>query len=320
MTRLSVLIGLTVFLLSCSAEVEPPDYVLVIHGGAGIILPENVSAEKEKAICPALQAALVAGEGILRKGGSAVDAVVASLTVLEDSPHFNAGKGAVFNAAGENELDASIMNGFDLNAGAVAGVQGIANPIQLARAVMDQSPHVLLSGEGATAWAMEQGFDTVSADYFYTDRRWQQLLKRQSAEKHGTVGAVALDKFGHLAAGTSTGGRTNKHWGRVGDSPIIGAGTYANDENCAISATGHGEYFIRGVLAHDIAARYEYLGEDVRTAARNVIHDDLTLMGGTGGVIVLDSKGNHAMIFNTPGMYRAFIDSRGQQEISLYAD
>lgn len=320
MIRILLSTILILFLLSCTTEDSRPDYVLVIHGGAGVIVPEKMDAEREREIRAALLEALLAGETILKQNGTSLDAVVASIEVLEDSPHFNAGKGAVFNSAGENELDASIMNGSDLNAGAVAGVQGIANPIRLARAVMEHSPHVLLSGEGAVHWALTQGMDTVSADYFYTERRWDQLQRKKKSEKHGTVGAVALDRHGHLAAGTSTGGRNNKHWGRVGDSPIIGAGTYANDQSCAVSATGAGEYFIRGVIAHDIAQRMEYLGETVDLAAHTVIHEKLEAMDGSGGVIVLGRNGDHTTVFNTAGMYRAYLDSDGNQEIKFYRE
>jgi len=309
-------------LISCEREAEKLEWSLVLHGGAGTILPENMTPEKETQIRGAMQAALDAGGKILTDGGSALDAVEASIRILEDSPEFNAGKGAVFTAAGTNELDASIMDGKTLNAGAVTGVRHIANPISLARKVMSESPHVMLAGAGAELFALEQDMDTVSTEYFWTQRRWDQLQSRLSPpgkdEKHGTVGAVALDKQGNLAAGTSTGGMTAKRFGRVGDSPIIGAGTYASNQSCGVSATGHGEYFMRLMVAHDIAAQMEYGGLSLEDAANNTIHGKLTSMEGTGGIISLDRNGKRVMVFNTAGMYRAWSDSDGSAEISFY--
>jgi beta-aspartyl-peptidase (threonine type) len=267
-----------------------------------------MTPEREAAYRASLEAALRAGYDVLRDGGSALDAVTAAIPVLEDDSLFNAGKGAVFTNAGTVELDASIMDGATLNAGAVAGVESVRNPILLARRVMEESPHVLLVGDGAEAFAEEQGFEAVPNEYFYTARRRAALERVQERERStsggaqphgdpepwqmtGTVGAVALDQRGHLAAATSTGGMTNKRWGRVGDSPIIAAGTYADDRTCAISATGHGEYFIRLAIAHDISARMMYLGESVSEASHAVIHERLTDLGGTGGVIAMDGEG-----------------------------
>ncbi len=278
-----------------------------------------------------LQQAAEAGYGVLTAGGSSLDAVTAAITLLEDSPHFNAGKGAVFNAQGKHELDAAIMDGSNLQAGAVAAVHNIRNPILLARKVMTDSVHVMLIGEGAEAFAREQGIAFEDDEYFYTEYRWQQLqAARASAnpEAHrvsespdrwlSTVGAVALDAAGNLAAGTSTGGTTNKRWGRVGDSPIIGAGTYADNRSCAVSATGHGEYFIRATVARDICARVQYLGISLQQAAAEIIKGQLVEMGAEGGVIALDPHGNIALTFNTPGMYRASIGIDGKVFVGIY--
>jgi len=321
------MLGLCVFgffLLACSVDPEPPDWSLVLHGGAGTIKPENITPEQEGRIRSALQQALDVGQQILSEGGSAMDAVETSIRILEDSPEFNAGRGAVFTAAGTNELDASVMDGKSLNAGAVTGVQTIANPISLARLVMDASPHVMLAGRGAEAFAREQGIDTVIADYFWTKHRWDQLIAKrgdideEKVEKHGTVGAVALDQGSNLAAGTSTGGMTNKRFGRIGDSPIIGAGTYANNKTCAISATGHGEYFMRLMIAHDISAGIEYGNQSLKESSQHVIQGKLTDIGGTGGIIGLDPSGHRVMEFNTTGMYRAWTDSNGDTGILFY--
>lgn len=309
---------------TCRVDTDRLEWSLVLHGGAGTIKPENMTPEKEARIRTALQQALDAGQQILSGGGSSLDAVETSIRILEDSPEFNAGKGAVFTAARTNELDASIMDGKSLNAGAVTGVQAIANPISLARSVMDRSPHVMLAGRGAEAFALEQGFDTVGTDYFWTQQRWDQLESRRKAQKatsedkHGTVGAVALDHDGNLAAGTSTGGMTNKRFGRIGDSPIIGAGTYANNKTCAISATGHGEYFMRLMIAHDISAGIEYGNQSLKASARQVIQGKLTDIGGTGGIIGLDKNGHRVLEFNTMGMYRAWTDSNGDTGILFY--
>ena len=313
-------ISIIFFLFSCAEKAEQP-YGLVIHGGAGTITRENMSTEKEAEYISKLTAALKTGYAILEIGGSSIDAVEATIKVMEDSPLFNAGKGAVFTGAGTCELDASIMDGATLQAGAVAGVKTVKNPIAAARKVMEETWHVLLAGEGADAFAKEQGLDIVDNSYFHTEHRFKSLIKakEKEIEKHGTVGCVTLDKKGNLAAGTSTGGLTNKRWGRVGDSPIIGAGTYASNETCAVSGTGQGEYFIRGSVAYDIAAQMDYEKKSVQTAAQSVI-DKLTERGGTGGVIVLDSKGNIAMSFNTEGMYRGFYLNNGELNVKIYKD
>ena len=313
-------ISIIFFLFSCAEKAEQP-YGLVIHGGAGTITRENMSTEKEAEYISKLTAALKTGYAILEIGGSSIDAVEATIKVMEDSPLFNAGKGAVFTGAGTNELDASIMDGATLQAGAVAGVKTVKNPISAARKVMEETWHVLLAGEGADAFAKEQELDIVDNSYFHTEHRFKSLIKakEKEIEKHGTVGCVALDKKGNLAAGTSTGGLTNKRWGRVGDSPIIGAGTYASNETCAVSGTGQGEYFIRGSVAYDIAAQMDYEKKSVQTAAQAVI-DKLTERGGTGGVIVMDSKGNIAMSFNTEGMYRGFYLNDGELTVKIYKD
>ncbi len=311
------------------------NFGLVLHGGAGIIAKGKLSAEQEKARYDKLKEALMAGYTILKRGDSSLDAVVAAINILEDSPMFNAGKGAVFTGDGTNEMDSSIMDGKTLNAGAVAGVKHIKNPITLARKVMDHSPHVMLSREGAEAFAKKMGIKFVPADYFHTDFRWKSLQKAKerekkakkgdkarmisdTPEKFGTVGVAALDKMGNLAAGTSTGGMTNKKFGRIGDSPIIGAGTYANNRTCAVSSTGHGEYFIRAMVAYDISALMEYRGLSLVEAAKVVVMDKLKKLGGTGGIIAIDSKGNPAMVFNTPGMYRGHINKDGKITIKFY--
>jgi len=303
--------------------------VLVIHGGAGVVA-KDVTPEREKAVRATLQRALESGYAQLKVGKPALDAVTAVITVLEDDPLFNAGKGAVFNHDGKNELDAAIMDGSTLRAGSVANVHRVKNPILLARAVMERSPHVMLVGDGAEEFARSAGVELVDPKYFYTKDRWQQLQDalKQDREKnmapskaphHGTVGAVALDVQGHLAAGTSTGGMTDKRYGRVGDSPIIGAGTYANAK-CAVSATGWGEYYIRANAAHDICARVEYRGESVTQAAKEVVMDVIPKLGGDGGVIALDAAGNFAMPFNTEGMYRGWVDQDGKIHISIFSE
>jgi beta-aspartyl-peptidase (threonine type) len=323
---LAALFGLSLAGLGSRAHAERPAYALVIHGGAGTILRENMDAETEAAYRTKLTEALHTGAQVLADGGSAVDAVEATLRVMEDSPLFNAGKGAVFTETGANEMDSSIMRGRDLQAGAVAGVKTIRNPITAARAVMEKSPHVMLAREGAEAFAAEQGLAIVDPSYFYTERRWKSLQRAlenrraEADEKHGTVGCVALDREGHLAAGTSTGGLTMKMWGRIGDSPIIGAGTYANDATCGVSATGQGEYFIRNVVAYDISARMEYLHQSLDQAARTVILDKLVAQGAEGGVVAMDKDGNVSMTFNTPGMYRGFLKSTGEEAVYLYRD
>lgn len=304
---------------------------LVIHGGAGTILREELTPALERDYHSTLQAALRAGHAILARGGPSLDAVEQAIRLLEDSPLFNAGKGAVFNAKGEHELDASIMDGSSMRAGAVAGARGIRNPILAARAVMEQSPHVMLIAGGAEEFARAQGIQFAPPEYFYEERRWKQLEKARekeqamldhtpleaSEEKFGTVGAVALDARGNLAAGTSTGGMTNKKFGRVGDSPIIGAGTFAENISCAVSCTGHGEYFIRAVAAYDIAALMKYKGRSVRRAAEEVIKK-IGKSGGTGGAIALDARGNIAMPFNTSGMYRGYLRSGGEPRTFIF--
>jgi len=322
-----------VFLLMCwccgmSARAATP--VFVIHGGAGVIAKE-ITPAREKAVRAELQRALEAGYGVLKAGGDSLDAVTKAIVILEDSPLFNAGKGAVFNHDGRNELDASIMEGSTLRAGSVANVHKVRNPILLARAVMEKSAHVMLVGDGAEAFAESIGMPLVDPKYFYTEERWRQLqqeLKNDrakeaapaaSAPHHGTVGAVALDAHGHLAAGTSTGGMTDKRFGRVGDSPIIGAGTYAN-ARCAVSATGWGEFYIRANAAHDICARVEYRNEPVAQAAKEVVMDVVPKLGGDGGVIALDVDGNVAAPFNTEGMFRGWIDRDGKIHIAIFPE
>jgi len=319
------LIAIPFLLLPLSAFAA--DIVMVMHGGAGTITKAEMTPEREAAVRADLTQALKAGWTILHDGGAALDAVGAAIVVLEDSPRFNAGKGAVFAANGTNELDASIMDGATLKAGAVAGVHRVKNPIKLARAVMDQSKHVMMVGDGAEAFAKSAGIELVDPKYFYTKERWDQLETDRAKEKaaaqpsptahFGTVGAVARDSKGHLAAGTSTGGMTNKKWGRVGDSPIIGAGTYAN-AHCGVSATGWGEFYIRATVAHDICARVEYRGDKIAAAADEVVLKIVPGLGGDGGVIAMDDKGNVAMPFNTEGMYRGTIDRDGNVAIQIY--
>ena len=301
---------------------------IVIHGGAGTLSPENMSQEEEKAYTGKLREAVETGYRILEAGGTAVEAVTASVTILEDSPLFNAGKGAVFTNEGKNELDASIMDGSTLAAGAVAGVTTIKNPIKAALAVMLNSPHVLLSGKGAEKFAELSGLEMVDNSYFYSEHRYkrlQEILKEDEggsgltgSHKYGTVGVLALDSHGNLAAGTSTGGMTNKKFGRIGDTPIIGAGTYADNRTCAVSSTGHGEYFMRKVVAYDITAKIRYAGMTLQEACEKVIYEELPALGGTGGLIALDCKGAIAMVFNTKGMYRAFRQKGGETFVAIF--
>jgi beta-aspartyl-peptidase (threonine type) len=321
----------------------PPPMGIIIHGGAGVIERGSMTPEKEAAYRAELQKALLAGWKVLQDGGTSLDAVQASITIMEDSPLFNAGKGAVFNAEGKNELDSAIMDGKTLKAGAVAGLHHIKNPILLARAVMDKSPHVMMIGDGAEKFAQENGFELVPEKYFWTQERWDGYLKvkKEQEEKakqpagakpvsmvesskdrnrYGTVGAAALDKFGNLAAGTSTGGITYKKYGRVGDAPIIGAGTLANNNTLAISATGDGEYFIRLGVARDISAMMEYQARPIQDAADTVMQKKLTALGGSGGMIGIDRFGNMAISFNSKGMYRAYIDKDGKPVIAIYKD
>ena len=331
MFRLLALVSLLA--LTHTVQAEQPPFGIAIHGGAGTITRAQFTDEQQQAYEAKLAEAVNAGHAVLAAGGEAMDAVIAAIQVLEDSPFFNAGKGAVYTFDGGHELDASLMNGADLAAGAVAGVTTVKSPIALARAVMEKSVHVMLSGEGAEQFASEQGLELVDNSYFNTDNRYQQLLdakKRLGVAdyqayqqlddrfKYGTVGAVALDKQGNLAAGTSTGGMTAKRWGRVGDAPIIGAGTWADNASCAVSATGHGEYFIRYHVAADICSRVKYQGVDIVTAGDTVIHDVLLPAGGTGGVIIIDRQGNVHMPFNTEGMYRAQRVGNGAAEVAIY--
>ena len=308
--------GIITFAILTGPKDESVEFSIAIHGGAGTITRKNMTPGKENAYRSKLKETLNVGYSILDKGGTSLDAVEATIRVMENSELFNAGKGAVFTNAGTNELDASIMDGSNLKAGAVARVKTVKNPISAARKVMEETWHVMLSGDGADKFAKEQGLDIVDPNYFYTQRRWDSLKKIQD-EKHGTVGCVALDKHGNLAAGTSTGGLTNKRWGRVGDSPIIGSGTYANNQTCAVSGTGQGEYFIRGNVAYDVSAIMEYKGKSVEEAAQNVIRK-LSDMGGNGGIITMDSKGNISMPFNTAGMYRGFRKAGQAPEILIY--
>jgi beta-aspartyl-peptidase (threonine type) len=317
---------------SVQNQSEPPAYTIAIHGGAGTILKETMSDEKETAYLAKLNEALDTGEEILKNGGTAMDAVEATIMIMEDSPLFNAGKGAVFTNDGTNELDASFMDGKTQNAGAIGGVKTVKNPIKAARAVMDNSPHVMLSGSGADQFAKEQGLEIVDPSYFHTDRRWESLqdakkrenkqtgyLTQVSDYKYGTVGCAALDKDGNLAAGTSTGGMTNKRWGRIGDAPIIAAGVYADNATCAVSSTGHGEYFIRYVVAYDIAARMAYLGESLEEASNHVVNKKLVEKGGSGGIISVDKDGNVAMPFNSKGMYRGYAKPN-ERVVKIYED
>ena len=305
---------------------EAMKFGMVIHGGAGTIERSEMTPENERAHRAGLERACRAGYAVLKRGGPSLDAVEATIRVLEDDPLFNAGKGAVFTHEGTNELDASIMDGGSLKAGAVAAVKRIRNPISLARLVMEKSPHVMLEGDGAEAFARELGIRFVDQKYFYTDERWRELEKEKAKHSpapksrqdgHGTVGAVALDIAGNLAAGTSTGGTTNKLYGRIGDSPIIGAGTYANNQTCGVSCTGDGEYFIRAVVAHDVSVMMEYKGMTVQQAAQAAI-EKVGKLGGTGGLIALDKDGNFAMPFNTSGMYRGRIDAEGKISVEIY--
>ena len=303
---------------------QQPGYVLVIHGGAGSMNPERMSAERIEEAQRGLQQALDAGEMILKNGGSALDAVQMAVMVLENHPSFNAGRGAVFNAEGKIELDASIMDGSNLMAGAIAGVHIIKNPVTLARKVMEQSPHVLLIGEGAEKFATEQDVETIDPAWFRTEERWNDYLRikeqHEQRDRSGTVGAVALDKSGNLAAATSTGGMVMKRFGRVGDVPIIGAGIYANNQTCAVSATGHGEFFIRNVVSYDISALMLYKGMRLEDAANFVVMEKLMEQKGNGGVIAVDKDGNIAMPFNTAGMFRGFVKSSGETAVMIFKD
>ena len=315
------------------------DFAIIIHGGAGTILKKNMSDEKETAYKTKLGEAIKVGHTILKNGGTSQEAVMKTIQIMEESPLFNAGKGAVFTHEETNELDASFMDGKTLNAGAVAGVTNVKSPIELAIKVMTDSDHVMLSGKGAAIFAKEKGVEIVDPSYFYTERRFNSLQRIKSKvkteldhndkkaafydadiknAKFGTVGCVALDKNGNIAAGTSTGGMTNKRWGRIGDAPIIGSGTYANNLTCGVSSTGWGEYFIRSQVAYDISAQMEYQNKSLKEATKDVIQNKLTKLGGTGGVVALDKNGNMSFEFNTAGMYRASMDDKDNLIVKIY--
>lgn len=345
MKRLVQIAFLLLIILGCESRSAKEDnkqvneFAIIIHGGAGTILKKNMTSEKEQAYKQKLEEAIRVGYSILKEGGTSQEAVIKTIQVMEESPLFNAGKGAVFTHDGTNELDASFMDGKTLNAGAVAGVKDVKSPIELAAKVMTDSEHVMLSGFGASVFAKEKGLEIVDPSYFYTERRFQSLqrvldrerkkeTKTESAfydsdiknSKFGTVGCVALDRAGNIAAGTSTGGMTNKRWGRIGDAPIIGSGTYANNKTCGVSSTGWGEYFIRSQVAYDISAQMEYQGKSLKQATTDVIQNKLTNLGGTGGVVALDHLGNMSFEFNTSGMYRASMDEEGNLTVKIYKE
>jgi L-asparaginase / beta-aspartyl-peptidase len=345
----------TLVLAACAARTDDTAAIpapagtgfgMVIHGGAGTISRANMTPELEAQYHGALERALQAGHRILAEGGTSLDAVEAAVRILEDEPLFNAGRGAVFTSEGRNELDAAIMDGRTLAAGAIAGVTRVKNPISLARLVMEQSPHVMMIKEGAEVFGREHNVEFVAESYFFTEQRWNALIRALEAEgrpapqrpagvtssgdeqanldddpehKFGTVGAVALDRHGNLAAATSTGGMTNKRFGRVGDVPVIGGGTYAN-QRCAVSATGHGEYFIRNVVAHDICARMEYQNISLERAANDVVMTRLVQQGGDGGIIAMDAQGNYTMPFNSTGMYRGYVGADGRTHTAIFRD
>src|SRR5436309_933606 len=315
-------------------DMQRNNFGIVVHGGARTIERSTMTPEKEREYRAGLERALTAGYEILKQGGSSLDATEAAVRVLEDDPHFNAGKGSVFTSAGTNEMDAAIMDGKTLAAGAVAALKHVKNPISLARLVMEKSGHVMMDGEGAEAFARENGIELVDQKYFFTQERWEALQKIKAAEKdrtggagkavfitdqdrHGTVGAVALDKNGNLAAATSTGGTTNKRPGRVGDTPVIGAGTYANNATCALSATGDGEYFIRASVGNNISALMEYRGRSLKDAAQ-VALDRVAKLGGTGGLIAIDREGSIVLPFNTSGMYRGYVYLNCKFVVEIY--
>ena len=344
MKKTFFLFTLSILILSCNKQKESSksqktnEFAIIIHGGAGTILKKNMTAEKEAAYKAKLKEAITTGYNILKNGGTSLDAVEKTIHIMENSPLFNAGKGAVFTHNETNEMDASIMTGDNLNAGAVASVTDVKNPISAARKVMTNSNHVLLSGKGASIFAKEQGLEIVEPSYFFTENRFKSLQKIKEKEKtaldhdsksafydpeikdskFGTVGCVALDKNGNITAGTSTGGMTNKRWNRIGDSPIIGSGTYANNKTCGVSSTGWGEYFIRAQVAYDISAQMEYQNKSLKEATKDVIQNKLTKLGGTGGVVALDKNGNMSFEFNTAGMYRASMDDKGKLIIKIY--
>jgi beta-aspartyl-peptidase (threonine type) len=327
MRLIPLLLGALLMPLSAHAQ-DKPRWTLVIHGGAGIIEKDKIKPEQEAGVRAGLEAALAAGSKVLAEGGDSLDAVQAAVQVLEDDPHFNAGRGAVFTWDGRNELDAAIMEGATRKAGSIAGSTTTRHPIALARKVMEASPHVMLSGAGADQFAQEQGLEQVENSWFATPERRRQLDKMKANDKlgwfdvdlkYGTVGAVAMDSKGHVAAATSTGGLTGKRWGRIGDAPIIGAGTYADDRACAVSATGAGEFFIREGVAHEICARVRFKGESLKAAADAVMAETKAL-GGSGGVIVTGPSGEMAWSFNTPGMYRGRASSAGERIVAFYGD
>ena len=308
-----------IILLLFSCEKSINNYAIVIHGGAGTVIRENTPKELQDKYEDKLREALEVGYSILENGGKSIDAVEETIKILEDSELFNAGRGSVLTNEETVEMDASIMTGQDLNAGAVATLKIIKNPISAARAVMEKSKHVFLSGEGAENFAKDVGLETISNDYFITESQLNQI-KRIKDNKYGTVGCVAIDKSGNITAGTSTGGMMNKKWNRIGDVPVIGAGTYANNKTCGISATGWGEYFIRNVVAYDISAMMEYQNKTLRDAARISIHDKVGSMGATGGVIGIDKNGNVIMEFNSPGMYRGFKTNNSDYIVKMFKD
>lgn len=314
--------AITIAFLIQNTHAQDPGYVLVIHGGAGNITRERISPEKQVLYEQKLLEALAAGESVLASGGTAMEAVIAAVQLMEECPLFNAGRGAVFNAEGKNELDASVMDGKTMKAGAVAGVTIIKSPVEAALRVMDSSAHVLLAGRGAEEFARVQGLRLVEPDYFYTEESWQEFQKvKARLEKEGrkgTVGAVALDEQGNLAAATSTGGMVNKKYGRIGDSPLIGAGTYANNQSCAVSCTGHGEFFIRNSVAYDVSARMLYLGETVEEASGFIVNEKLKSQGASGGLIALDKDGNIAMPFNTSGMFRGYVKKGEKAQVYVF--
>ncbi|MBU02684.1 MAG: beta-aspartyl-peptidase [Halieaceae bacterium] len=318
------------FGISMMSAADDTSVAIALHGGAGTIERGAMSEELEATYRAFLNDAIIRGYEQLREGRAGLDVVVNVIQLMEDSPLFNAGRGAVYTWEGTHELDASIMHGENRDAGAVAGVSTVESPIALARAVMEDSPHVILAGTGAEAFALERGFDPVSPEYFATDRRREALeaykaneqegLKPEADHKFGTVGVVVLDKAGNMIAGTSTGGMTGKRWGRIGDSPVIGAGTYADNRSCAVSATGHGEYFIRYTVARDVCARMQFGGVTLQEAASTVVLEELVAANGEGGIIAVDPAGNVALVFNTPGMYRASIDAAGRKVVGIYGE
>ena len=348
MRKVLYIVSLLIIFFGCKTDESSPekektkkvnDFAIVIHGGAGTILKKNMSDKKEAEYKAKLEEAIKVGHSILKKGGTSQEAVMKAIQIMEESPLFNAGKGAVFTHEETNELDASFMDGKTLNAGAVAGVTNVKSPIELAIKIMTDSDHVMLSGKGASIFAKEKGLEIVDPSYFYTERRFQSLHRIKEKDKteldhddkkaafydadiknskFGTVGCVALDKNGNIAAGTSTGGMTNKRWGRIGDAPIIGSGTYANNKTCGVSSTGWGEYFIRGQVAHDISAQMEYKKSSLKEAAKDVIQNKLTKLGGTGGIVALDKNGNMVFEFNTAGMYRASMNAKDELIVKIY--